>query len=182
MAVCHLPAKKGTNIAISNAYPAQDLWPDTQTVGEVDDLLKKRWLLDFQPDVAAIKKRFPEIDDALLRFEDAEHKAVAKAGPQGVIDERELFRLLAHPGVFAHKAIVRRHYILDGIAFAVGLLRLYQLKGAVLDVGCHIRRHPPIVFAVSKPYVSCLPCAPSLGASLFMRSDPGRVKKLKYGD
>jgi SAM-dependent methyltransferase len=65
-------------------------------------------------------------------------RRLRRAGPYGVIDERELFRLLAHPGVFAHKATGRRHLILDGIAFAIGVLRMYGFKGAVLDVGCHI--------------------------------------------
>jgi hypothetical protein len=101
--------------------PVQDLWADLQTVRMVDDLLQKRWLLDFKPDDFAIKEQFPDIDEALHRFEDANAKAVAKAGPYGVIDERELFRLLAHPVVFAHKATGRRHFVLDGIAFAIGV-------------------------------------------------------------
>ena len=104
-----IDTKRRTDIIeTSTAHPAQDLWPDVHTVRQVDDLLRKRWLQDFQPDAAAIKKLFPDIDDALRRFEEAEQKAVAKAGPQGIIDERELFRLLAHPGVFAYKAVARR--------------------------------------------------------------------------
>lgn len=123
---------------MSIAYSVQDLWPDISTVRQIDELLRTRWLLDFKPDAAAIKKQFPEIGDVIRRFEEAEQKAVIKAGPQGIIDERELFRLLAHPGLFAHKAVGRRHLILDGTALAVGLLRLYGLAGPVLDIGCHL--------------------------------------------
>jgi 2-polyprenyl-3-methyl-5-hydroxy-6-metoxy-1,4-benzoquinol methylase len=123
---------------MSTAYPVQDLWPDIRTVREIDELLRTRWLLDFKPDATAIKKQFPEIDDAIRRFEEAEQKAVIKAGPLGIIDERELFRLLAHPGLFAHKAAGQRPLILDGTALAIGLLRLYGLKGPVLDIGCHL--------------------------------------------
>jgi 2-polyprenyl-3-methyl-5-hydroxy-6-metoxy-1,4-benzoquinol methylase len=123
---------------MSTGYSVQDLWPDIRTVREIDELLRTRWRLDFKPDAVAIKKQFPEIDDVIRRFEEAEQKAVIKAGPQGTIDERELFRLLAHAGLFAHKAVGRRHLILDGIALAVGLLRLYGLNGPVLDIGCHL--------------------------------------------
>jgi 2-polyprenyl-3-methyl-5-hydroxy-6-metoxy-1,4-benzoquinol methylase len=127
-----------TNIRMSTGYSVQDLWPDIRTVREIDELLRTRWLLDFKPDAVTIKKQFPEIDDVVRRFEEAEQKAVIKAGPQGIIDERELFRLLAHAGLFAHKAAGRRHLILDGIALTVGLLRLYGLNGPVLDIGCHL--------------------------------------------
>jgi hypothetical protein len=58
--------------------PVQDLWPDLQTIRIVDELLQKRWFLDFKPDDFAIREQFPDIDDALHRFEDANAKAAAK--------------------------------------------------------------------------------------------------------
>ena len=108
----------------------QDLWPDIQTVRKIDELLRTRWLLDFEPDAVAIKKRFPEIDDLVRQFEEANQRAVN--------NERELFRLCAHVGLFAHMAVHQRPRILDGISLAVGLLRLYGLNGPVLDIGCHL--------------------------------------------
>lgn len=115
-----------------------NLWPNAKTVRSIDKLLKDKWLLDFQPDVEVIKVQFPEIEDLIVRYDEAQSKAVTKAGPSGVIDERELFRLLAHPGLFAFTAVARRHYLLDGLALSIGVLRQFGLTGPVLDVGCHI--------------------------------------------
>jgi hypothetical protein len=36
----------------------QDLWPDMQTGRKIDELLRTRWLLDFEPDAVAIKNNF----------------------------------------------------------------------------------------------------------------------------
>ena len=53
----------------------QDLWPDIQTVRKIDELLRTRWLLDFESDAVAIKKQFPEIDDLVREFEEADQRA-----------------------------------------------------------------------------------------------------------
>nr|WP_246755634.1 class I SAM-dependent methyltransferase [Bradyrhizobium sp. CCBAU 53338] len=114
------------------------LWPDVETVRSIDGILRDQWLLDFQPDVGLISVKFPDTEGLLQRYDEAHARAAQKAGPGGDVDERELFRLLAHPGLFAFAASARRHYILDGVALAIGVLRRFQLAGPVLDVGCHI--------------------------------------------
>lgn len=115
-----------------------NVWPDLKTVHSIDAILKDHWLLDFQPDAALISARYPETETLLHRYDEAHQRAVQKAGRGGDVDEREMFRLLAHPGLFAFAASARRHYILDGMALAIGMLRRFGLCGPVLDAGCHI--------------------------------------------
>jgi len=114
------------------------MWPDEATVRSIDAILKDDWLLDLQPDVRLIGERYPGMDDAVRRYDEIHERAKEKAGPNGKVDEREMFRMLAHPGLFALAAAARRHFILDGVALAVGVLRHFALSGPVLDVGCHI--------------------------------------------
>jgi SAM-dependent methyltransferase len=115
----------------------QNLWPDRHVVERIDALLREHWLLDLTPDKARIELKYPDLERRMTVYDEASERAVAKAGPNDETDEREVFRLLAHPGVFAVVGSNRRHYILDGIALAVGMLRRFGLKGPVLDVGCH---------------------------------------------
>jgi SAM-dependent methyltransferase len=115
-----------------------DLWPNVETVRSIDAILRDEWLLDYKPDVGLISGKFPDTEALLQRYDEAHARAAHKAGPGGHVDERELFRLLAHPGVFAFAASGRRHYILDGVALAIGVLRRFGLGGPVLDAGCHI--------------------------------------------
>jgi 2-polyprenyl-3-methyl-5-hydroxy-6-metoxy-1,4-benzoquinol methylase len=115
-----------------------EIWPDENTVRSIDAILRDKWLLDFQPDVELIGARYPEIEALVRRYDEAHERAIQKAGRSGDIDEREMFRLLAHPGLFAFAAAARRHYILDGAALAIGVLRHFALGGPVLDAGCHI--------------------------------------------
>ncbi|MHC4042867.1 class I SAM-dependent methyltransferase [Bradyrhizobium sp. 23AC] len=119
-------------------FDAAALWPDVETVRSIDAILREEWLLDFQPDVGSISAKFPDTEVLLQRYDDAHARAAQKAGPGRDVDERELFRLLAHPGLFAVAASARRHYILDGVALAIGILQRFQLGGPVLDAGCHI--------------------------------------------
>ncbi|MFG3593104.1 class I SAM-dependent methyltransferase [Bradyrhizobium sp. RDI18] len=114
------------------------LWPDENTVQSIDAILRDNWLLDLQPDIELIGARHPEMQEVICRYDEAHERAVQKAGRSGKIDEREMFRLLAHPGLFAFAAAARRHYILDGVALAIGVLKHFALGGPVLDVGCHI--------------------------------------------
>ena len=115
-----------------------DLWPDVETVRSIDAILRDEWLLDFQPDVGLISAKFPDTEAFLQRYDEAHATAAHKTGPGRDVDERELFRLLAHPGLFAFAASRRRHYILDGVALAIGVLQRFGLGGPVLDAGCHI--------------------------------------------
>ncbi|MHC2841728.1 class I SAM-dependent methyltransferase [Bradyrhizobium diazoefficiens] len=115
-----------------------EYWPDEQTVRSIDAILRDEWLLDLHPDIARISAKYPETEDVVSRYDEVHERAVRKAGPNGKVDEREMFRLLAHPGLFAFAAAARRHIVLDGIAFAIGVLRHFAFNGAVLDAGCHI--------------------------------------------
>lgn len=114
------------------------IWPDENAVRSIDAILRDEWLLDFQPNLALIRARYPEIETLVRRYDEAHERAAQKAGRSGDIDEREMFRLLAHPGLFAFAAAARRHYILDGVALSIGVLRHFELGGPVLDAGCHI--------------------------------------------
>jgi 2-polyprenyl-3-methyl-5-hydroxy-6-metoxy-1,4-benzoquinol methylase len=115
-----------------------DFWSNLETARSIDVMLRENWLLDFQPDLDLISTKYPDTENLVSRFDETKAKAASRTGPNGVIDERELFRLLAHPGLFSLAAAARRHYILDGVALAIGVLRRFELAGPVLDVGCHI--------------------------------------------
>lgn len=118
-------------------HPEQ-LWPDRTTVETIDALLRDRWLLNFRPNVRRIKARHPGTGPLLDRYDHELNRVLAQKQENGESDETELFKLLAHPAVFAIAGTHRRHYILDGIALALGVLRRFDLQGAVLDVGCHV--------------------------------------------
>jgi 2-polyprenyl-3-methyl-5-hydroxy-6-metoxy-1,4-benzoquinol methylase len=92
------------------------------------------------------------IDDHPL-FRDALGNAIRLAHTDARILEamstfgsRGWAQIMSATGVRRAKAAVgRRHLILDGIALAVGLLRLYGLAGPVLDIGCHLGTTPDVI-------------------------------------
>jgi 2-polyprenyl-3-methyl-5-hydroxy-6-metoxy-1,4-benzoquinol methylase len=154
-----------------------DLWPDMDTVRSIDGILRDNWLLDFQPDPELIRAKFPEIETLMDRYDEAHARAANRAGPSGDVDERELFRLLAHPGLFAFAAAARRHYILDGVALAIGVLRRFGLGGPVLDAGCHIGVSTNVLGKLTTNRIVGLdPVGPAIDSAKKLSSDLENVE------
>ena len=116
----------------------QDLYPDQQTVAEIDTRLVSDWLLDLVPDERRILSRYPDHPRWAAKLEEANERAVARQDSGVHIDEREIWRLMARPSLFALRGANRRHYILDGIAMAVGIARRFAITDPILDAGCHL--------------------------------------------
>ncbi|BAQ45815.1 class I SAM-dependent methyltransferase [Methylobacterium aquaticum] len=120
------------------AIQPQDLYPDRKTVAEIDARLVNDWLLDLAPDERRILDRYPDHPRWVAKLEEANERAVARHDSGGRFDEREIWRLMARPSLFAQRGANRRHYILDGIAMAVGIARRFDITDPILDAGCHL--------------------------------------------
>ncbi len=116
----------------------QDLYPDPRTVAEIDARLGADWLLDLVPDERRIVDRYPDHPRWAAKLDVANERAVARHEDGGRFDEREIWRLMARPSLFALRGANRRHYILDGIAMGVGIARRFAIAGPILDAGCHL--------------------------------------------
>ena len=114
------------------------LYPRVSEVRKLDELLAKRWNVDFFESVYPYFDRFQHLGSGIQRYRrlcDKHERNVSAGRPT---NETELFKLLANEDLFAAVGSRRRHYILDGCAMAAGTLRHFGLSGAVLDAGCHI--------------------------------------------
>lgn len=154
-----------------------EVWPDEKTVRSIDAILRDKWLLDLEPDVARIVARYPEIETLVRRYDEAHERATQKAERSGDVDEREMFRLLAHPGLFAFAAAARRHYILDGVALAIGALRHFGLSGPVLDAGCHVGASTNVLGKLTANKIVGLdPVGPAIDSAKKLSSDLPNVE------
>lgn len=116
----------------------QDLYPDPRTVADIDDRLVNDWLLDLVPDERRILERYPDHHRWAAKLDEANERAVERHDSGGRFDEREIWRLMARPSLFALRGANRRHYILDGIAMAIGIARRFAITDPILDAGCHL--------------------------------------------
>ena len=107
-------------------------------MAEIDARLGADWLLDLVPDERRIVNRYPDHPRWAAKLDEANERAVARHEDGGRFDEREIWRLMARPSLFALRGANRRHYILDGIAMGVGIARRFAIAGPILDAGCHL--------------------------------------------
>src|SRR5690348_2444653 len=71
----------------------------------------------------------------MARLDEANEPPASRAGRGGKVDEREVWRLFARPELFAVMGCKRSNSILDGIAFAVGIIKHF---GITSPVGRHV--------------------------------------------
>jgi 2-polyprenyl-3-methyl-5-hydroxy-6-metoxy-1,4-benzoquinol methylase len=116
----------------------RQLYPPISDVRKIDELLVKRWNLNFFESIYSYHDRFSHLDTTIRRYFRLCERHQRKISAGRPADETEIFKLLANEDVFAAVGSRRRRFILDGCAMAAGTIRRFGLKGAVLDAGCHV--------------------------------------------
>lgn len=108
-------------------------YPNYETFREIDDYLLQEWGIDYLFDLADLFAMQSSLGmSAYKKFD----KLVEKCAKSG--NEHNVMQAMAHFDV--HKLQIsqsRRHYVIDQIAIAHQLVQARNIRGEILDVGCH---------------------------------------------
>lgn len=117
---------------------AAGLYPDLEEVRKIDLFLKAEWGIDFFPSEVEFFAYTSHFEGKLLIFAEEQQNIAARKASGSRASERNLMELMTDLEVHSAVASFKRAQILDGLALAEGLITSKEVKGSVLDAGCHL--------------------------------------------
>lgn len=107
----------------------------------IDQRLEQGWGIGFVEEVQSLPELLKPVTDreAVERFTRAKAKVEANHENTAALDAATavLYDTIADRALLGPITTQRRHFILDGICAAIGLVRRLGIGGTIIDVGCH---------------------------------------------
>lgn len=151
-----------------------------QEVRDVDQFLVDKWEVDCIETHLSLEQTLDELDEPELRNKAQKAYAEAVRSLKKVGGDAPLYDAMADPKLCGLITSKRRHLILDSIAFVAAIARALDIKGAVLDVGCHVGIIPDALQSlISNPIVGLEPIASAVKVAEHRVSNSAQLQFFK---
>lgn len=110
---------------------------DSDEVMRLDEALRSRWGVDLHETTLDLESVIESHPDPALRTMAAAALKEARSSLRAGGGEEAFYNVMCDLKLLGLATSVRRHILLDSIAFVASLIRTADIRGPVLDVGCH---------------------------------------------